>query len=124
MSGECEECSEHTLECYCSISGKMEWIDINQEYPACGGSYLVTDGEDIQIMEYFGKYKESHDWSSKMCCSIDVTHWMPLQQLPKEYLSHKSWWRVWLFIFLPKISNTKQNKHPQNCDENSSKYFQ
>lgn len=62
----------------------MKWNDIKKQEPPCAGSYLVTDGEDIQIMDYFGKYKGADEWSSRVCCTLDVTHWMELPELPND----------------------------------------
>jgi hypothetical protein len=58
----------------------MEWIDISVSAPTEFGSYLVTDGSDIQIMNYYGQYKGCHDWSSYVCNSLNVTHWKPLPE--------------------------------------------
>lgn len=52
--------------------------------PSEFGSYLVTDGGEVQIMNYHGEYKGLHDWSSCQCCTLDVSHWMPLPGLPHE----------------------------------------
>jgi len=60
----------------------MEWIELKKEGPVNGGKYLVTDGKEIQIMDYFGKYKGSDDWSSIICSTLNVTHWMELPKLP------------------------------------------
>lgn len=37
MSGECDDCGEHTLDCKC----KSEWIDVNVELPKSSGEYFV-----------------------------------------------------------------------------------
>ena len=61
----------------------MKWIDITKEAPSEGGClYLVTDGEDVEVMAYFGTYKGAHDWGSYNCNTIDVTHWIPLPAIP------------------------------------------
>ena len=62
----------------------MEWIDIEIAPPIEFGSYLVTDGEDIQIMNYYGLYKGAHDWSSYVNNTLNVTYLMPLPSLPEE----------------------------------------
>jgi len=60
----------------------MEWIDIDEDAPPCVGAYLVTDGTDIQIMDYHGTRNGEDDWESQICCIMDVTHWMFLPELP------------------------------------------
>lgn len=61
-----------------------EWISVKDRLPESDGHYLCTDGNEIQIMAYFGEYKGSYDWSSYMSNTIDVTHWMPLPKAPEE----------------------------------------
>lgn len=60
----------------------MNWINVNDSLPQETGKYLVTDGDDVEIMAFFGTYKDSPDWSSYACNTLDVTHWMPLPPLP------------------------------------------
>ena len=56
----------------------MEWISIKDKFPALGVRVLATDGMDVEIMIYYGHYKECPEWSSYVCNTLDVTHWMPL----------------------------------------------
>ncbi len=62
-----------------------KWISIKHRFPNPEKSraYLCTDGEDIQVMWWFGEYKHSPDWSSLPGMAMDVTHWMELPDLPK-----------------------------------------
>lgn len=72
----CHACHEYTQ--------TWAWNNIETKIPTEAGSYLVTDGESVQIMDYYGEYKGSHDWSSRICCTLDVKYWMELPKPPKE----------------------------------------
>ena len=86
MSGECDNCSEHTLDCICreNKGTQMEWISIKERYPETSDIVLVSDGEEVAPMRYFGQYKGSDDWSSYFHNVLDVTHWMPLPEPPQH----------------------------------------
>lgn len=74
---------------YCEECGKWEprdaWVSVDFALPPWNDKYLATDGEEIQIMVYFGKdrHGEQGEWSSYECNTLDVTHWMALPELPK-----------------------------------------
>jgi len=69
----------------------MEWISVEDKMPGDSGYYLVTDGEDIEVMQYHGMYKGSGDWSVMRPShnSIDVTHWKPFPHLAVLKLTFK-----------------------------------
>ncbi len=58
----------------------MEWISVKERLPETSQKVLVTDGEDLDIMRYFGEYKGSPDWDHG---TLDVTHWMPIPAPPE-----------------------------------------
>lgn len=60
----------------------MEWFDVRLCYPGKRGLYLVTDGESIDIMRYFGRIEMVLEWSSDTCNTFEPTHWMKLPKLP------------------------------------------
>lgn len=70
----CQKCHQYTQ--------TFQWIAMQDKVPEEGGHYLTTDGEEIQTMHYFGTYKGEHEWSSAICCTLNVTHWMELPGLP------------------------------------------
>lgn len=59
-------------------------MDVEDEVPDPGTRCLCTDGEDTEIMIYYGMNKDIHDWSSHNCNILDVKHWMPLPEPPNE----------------------------------------
>lgn len=61
----------------------MEWININDREPEDVARCLVTDGEVVDIMVYYGPYKGVQEWTSFTCQTLDVTHWMPLPKPPE-----------------------------------------
>ncbi len=79
MSGECEKCGEHALECKCGpLSWRDEngWINVKDEYPTKAGFYLVVD-EWMDIVE-----KAEFDGIDRWNVWFTPTHWMPLPQPP------------------------------------------
>lgn len=80
MSGECDDCGEHTLDCEC----KKEWINVQDRLPEINGKYLSWDGRDIQF-QYFedGYFLMSIDLVIRYYLNeIPFTHWMPLPDPP------------------------------------------
>jgi hypothetical protein len=72
----------------------MEWISVNDRLPEIGSECLVCDISDescnpdsIEIARYFihGDILGFYWWDKQWCDSIlaEVSHWMPLPQLPK-----------------------------------------
>ncbi|MGD8499545.1 MAG: DUF551 domain-containing protein [Phycisphaerales bacterium] len=69
-----------------------EWISTKDELPKERAKwetfrYLVyTERDGVQ----FGHYRGDNDWYNSLCGwdrhKIDVTHWMPLPELPKQEL--------------------------------------
>lgn len=72
-----------------------KWISVKDKLPEKGdyNDYLITDGEHC----YVGHYRHDADaWDSKLgwiqgmyadtgeTYDINITHWMPLPELPKE----------------------------------------
>lgn len=62
----------------------MKWIDVEKQLPEEGQKVLASDGEDVEIMIYFGTHKGYQEWSSYNCMTIDVHYWMPLPEPPKS----------------------------------------
>jgi hypothetical protein len=67
----------------------MEWIDVNDQLPNEDSSVLVVG---------LARYRTVADWSKESGWSVgreelfgskDITHWMPLPELPKE--RHTDW---------------------------------
>ena len=60
-----------------------EWIKCSERMPEELDDVLVTDGDSIEM-----KWWDGDDWDSWVecnsnICSDDVTHWMPLPELPE-----------------------------------------
>lgn len=62
----------------------MEWISALKKLPDLPGKYLATDGESVEIMEYYGTLRKHGLWSSYECKTLHVTHWMPLPKPPEK----------------------------------------
>jgi len=92
MSGECEKCGEHALECVCG----SPWISVKDRLPPAYDYVLVYAGNSIPcpigiarndetawqpldsfIGACFGDVSFEYD-------SEDITHWMPLPNPPKS----------------------------------------
>ena len=102
MSGECEKCGEHTLDCGCHnhcgycVCRKYEWINIKDGLPH-DYFYVLVFGSDtpgfISIArQYEGKwemlsYSDESNAVSKgdltwFMTGDEITHWMPLPTPP------------------------------------------
>lgn len=92
MSGECDNCGEHTLDCRCGVN---EWISIEVRLPRLKAEsdssedVLCYDGTDFFVC-HLEKFRENrYLWIIKSsgcgCCDDDKhpTHWMPLPVPPK-----------------------------------------
>lgn len=84
MSGECEKCGEHTLECEC------KWINVTDRLPEKSYSSRVLAygfptrrpcGLEERIE--FCKFDENGFEFGEYDCGFDATHWMPLPPPPK-----------------------------------------
>ena len=56
-----------------------EWIDVKERLPERMGRYLThsnIEGRSLVAILFFEKYGDGFD--------AEVTHWMPLPELPKE----------------------------------------
>ena len=83
MSGECETCGEHCLECTCKqgrpslITGK--WISAEESPPKAGSRVLTCDEEGwIEIMNYMGYSRGMHHWFCPIQADRMVIYWMEL----------------------------------------------
>ncbi len=79
------------------LDKKMEWIKVEQRLPPEEARYYVVfydnwgdfDIGKVGICMWVQKFKNSKglywNWVSKpRCPAWDITHWMPLPELPKE----------------------------------------
>ena len=63
-----------------------KWINVKERLPENGdyNDYLITDGKNCYVCCYLYIHNV---WMSSMGRSlndINITHWMPLPELPKE----------------------------------------
>jgi hypothetical protein len=97
MSGECEDCGEHTLECSCG-----KWIDVKDRFPELqqisptanwmqSVDVLYIDDLGIMYVGCLRKNKSGYGWLENTpkytCCESarpKVTHWMPLPTPPLQ----------------------------------------
>lgn len=61
-----------------------EWISVNDRMPKYGVMVLVANGKHV-MMAFTFRENNSVYWSTEDgIILIDVTHWMPLPEPPKE----------------------------------------
>lgn len=84
MSGECENCWEHCLDCECRIL-KMNWICVEERLPIEGIKVLSYQSFNEEIQVDYIVYAPDPIWA----CTLDreqnnVTHWMLLPEKPSK----------------------------------------
>jgi Protein of unknown function (DUF551) len=93
MSGECDECGKHCLECICKPncrSQKNGWISVKYN-PNENQDVLMTYND--LVME--GKFVNGKFYHPSVCAHVPgycnceyqegITHWMPLPEPPNEF---------------------------------------
>lgn len=95
MSGECDECGEHAMDCdhLTGASKPMEWISIDDRKPPQDIPVLVSkfDGRKNVCMNFVWiatRYRNDWVWADDEK-PMDpkygvITHWMPLPEPPKD----------------------------------------
>ncbi len=87
MSGECEDCGNHTLECDC-LCDDHKWISVKDRLPEVDVEILFFCGTRIRFGEYvwYGLNEGDYRWRDAVFGDylIDITHWMPLPEPPKD----------------------------------------
>lgn len=97
MSGECDKCGEHCLECSCN-SEPTQWISVKERLPEHGQQILVyeTFPEGTMFMAVakplitcshdiceYGAY--GNGFVNNMSNTLKyVSHWMPLPKPPEQ----------------------------------------
>ena len=64
-----------------------EWVSVKDRLPEKSGCYLaITTAGNRSVLDYSNKYKmfNCFDDIEPKGLEIEVTHWMPLPELPKE----------------------------------------
>lgn len=88
MSGECEKCGEHCLDCRC-----CKWIKVEDKLPPNGVYVLIciydhrpkVQMQFILIAERMNtRWYDGHNGHEIEKKLSIVTHWMPLPDPPKE----------------------------------------
>lgn len=85
MSGECDSCGNHTLECLCRQSCN-KWIDAKIMLPLHPGRYLIfVKGNAPEVyIDGFGEVSEGfYGFVHDKLFGPEVTHWTPLPDGPK-----------------------------------------
>lgn len=90
MSGECDNCGEHALECKCDslyYSKKNEWIRV-KNIPKDDQTVFVIN-KKVPMLPVKAYYCEEYDEFMSLEISgtnhpLSITHWMPVPQSPKE----------------------------------------
>lgn len=81
MSGECDSCGEHCLECRCS-----KWISVKVQIPKDSrvDRYLVIDKQGSMHVAHVAYRCFGYEDCCDRCADFidDVTHWMPLPEPP------------------------------------------
>ncbi len=85
MSGECERCGEHALDCDCANGNRTAWISVKDRLPETDQMVLFFDKENICYGEY-EFYNPGDRWYDvdRSRWRIDVSHWMPLPDPPVD----------------------------------------
>lgn len=105
MSGECDSCGEHALECQCNVCDMIKhttWVSVKDMLPSSYFFVLVyskMEGTNepcpMTIARYNGNKWETlcNEEENNACASGDlfwstdseeITHWMPLPLPPKD----------------------------------------
>jgi hypothetical protein len=63
----------------------MEWISIQDTQPNSDGTFLVTDGKNVTMAEWYvkGGWSLSREDKAVGFFPNSITHWMPLPAPPK-----------------------------------------
>lgn len=93
MSAECPSCSEHVVDCACKHD---RWISLKDNLPQKDKWVLVATDTHIGIAQHDG----NSFWENRIDGSLivyhyggwyqwsyfdkDITHWMPLPEVPNE----------------------------------------
>jgi hypothetical protein len=93
MSGECESCGNHALECDCVCDNRKKnhiWIKVKERLPPEDGKRILAWGvpacgtcaafDQIQLCLYSDGRFDFGEWE----CIFEATHWMPLPEAPNE----------------------------------------
>ena len=102
MSGECEKCGEHCLECRCKDYDQnpkivMKWVSVQDKLPEEMLDVLILTKEGyINLAHYANEYLPEDCWKHFFPINEDpddnfghsyyvrnITHWMPLPEPPK-----------------------------------------
>jgi len=92
MSGECDSCGEHCLDCHCDenigiITDDHGWRSVKDHLPDESQSVLSCDqyGE-IRLDCFFYWHNEEIMWNSQFTRDeIRITYWKPMCAPPMEY---------------------------------------
>ena len=89
MSGECDDCGEHTIDCYC----KDRWISVEDRLPIepCENHYYNVQSEDVLLYDgttfligYYEYVNLFGEWCVYNVEHFDpITHWKPLESTKK-----------------------------------------
>lgn len=88
MSGECEKCGEHALECDCFYDRHITdhiWISVKDRLPETDVMLLFISDGRIRFGEYIW-YDPDYRWSDIVANLYreDVTYWAHLPKPPVE----------------------------------------
>ena len=84
MSGECDNCSEHTIECKCNRAITSNgWVSVKEHFPF-DDTEVLTYGQDKWYGAYCAAYYDGrcYRWHDGGPIKQGVTHWMPLPLPP------------------------------------------
>jgi hypothetical protein len=84
MSGECDKCGEHALECVCHW--EREWISVKDRVPPIGKAVLTYFPEAKYCTCFNAAWYDGEDFWFDMDGSPvrGITHWMPLPEPPES----------------------------------------
>lgn len=72
---------------YIHLEEPPRWISVKDRLPTSSEDVLVLIGRDIDI----GYYEPNYDyWVAYVCIENNVTHWMPLPELPEEVQNERN----------------------------------
>lgn len=85
MNNPCDDCRQSCdVPCWKVDHGLLveptRWIPVMERLPEDDDSYLVWNGNHIFVAIYWG----GGEWMFDSYATHEVTHWMPLPELPKE----------------------------------------
>jgi Protein of unknown function (DUF551) len=64
-----------------------EWISVKDRLPETGDDVLVWLDHGCELASYlipYGWQSEFINWLEWAACRVNITHWMPLPEAPKE----------------------------------------